>query len=348
MAIIDRVKYDGPGEVLVWRHPPDDLSWGTQVIVNQSQEALFFEGGKLLDLLGPGTHTLKTANIPLLRTLIKAPFGGETPFAAEIYFINKAAKMDVKWGTPNPIPLLDPKFNVALPVRAFGQFGVRIADSRAAVVQLTSTMKEFTVEALNNQFRGMLLTRAKDYLSEAIVKQKIHLLEINAYLEEISAAIHKRIEADFAGFGIQVVNFFVSSVDIPDNDDTVIRLKKALAEKAEAEILGGDLYRTKRTFDTMEKAAGTEGGGMGAGMGLGMGMGAGVGMGGLVGGLVGQAASPAPAAAAACPSCRAAAPAGAKFCQACGKPLGPAACPSCKAETPAGSKFCQACGKPIS
>ena len=162
MAIIDRVKYDGPSDVLIWRHPPDDLSWGTQVIVNQSQEALFYEGGKLLDLLGPGTHTLKTANIPLLRALVKVPFGGETPFAAEIYFINKAAKLDIKWGTPNPIPVLDPKYNVALPVRAFGQFGVRVADSKAAVVQLSGTLREFTVEALNNHFRGVLLTRAKD------------------------------------------------------------------------------------------------------------------------------------------------------------------------------------------
>src|SRR5687767_3347868 len=108
MAIIDRVKYDGPANVLIWRHPPDDLTWGTQVIVNQTQEVLFLSGGQIADVLGPGTHTLKTANIPLLRGLIKAPFGGETPFAAEVYFVNKAVHMDVKWGTANPIPLLDP------------------------------------------------------------------------------------------------------------------------------------------------------------------------------------------------------------------------------------------------
>ena len=152
MSIIDRVKFDGPASVLVWRHPPDDLTWGTQVIVNQAQEAVFFSGGQALDVLGPGTHTLKTANIPLLRGLIKAPFGGQTPFAAEVYYVNKAVNLDVKWGTANPIPVLDPKFNVFLPVRAFGQFGVQVADTRSFVVQLSGTLNEFTVENLSNYF----------------------------------------------------------------------------------------------------------------------------------------------------------------------------------------------------
>ncbi|MEE8424354.1 MAG: SPFH domain-containing protein, partial [Elusimicrobiota bacterium] len=185
MAIIDRVKYDGPGDVLVWRHPPDDLTWGTQVIVNQAQEAIFFKGGQALDVLGPGTHTLKSANIPLLRGLIKAPFGGNTPFAAEIYYINKATNLDVKWGTKSPIPILDPKYNIFLPVRAFGQFGVRIGDSRKFVVQLTGTQKQFTITALQDYFRGIILTKAKDYIAETIIRKKINLLEISAYLDDL-------------------------------------------------------------------------------------------------------------------------------------------------------------------
>ncbi|MDE2509662.1 MAG: SPFH domain-containing protein, partial [Elusimicrobia bacterium] len=176
MAIIDRVKYDGPANVLVWRYPPDNLSWGTQVIVNQSQEAIFFQGGAALDVLGPGTHTLRTANIPLLRKLIAAPFGGETPFAAEVYYVNKAVNLDVKWGTNNPIPILDPKYNVFLPVRAFGQFGIQVADSRSFVVQLSATSPQFTADQLSNYFRGVLLTKAKDYIAETIVKRRIDVL----------------------------------------------------------------------------------------------------------------------------------------------------------------------------
>ena len=324
MAIVDRVKYDGPANVLVWRYPPDDLSWGTQVIVNQTQEALFFKGGQVLDILGPGTHTLRTANIPLLRGLIKAPFGGETPFAAEIYYVNKAVNMDVKWGTNSPIPVLDPKFNVFLPVRAFGQFGIQIADSKSFIVQLSATNPQFTTDQLSNYFRGVLLTKAKDYIAETIIKEKINLLEIAAHLEEMSGALQTKLANDFATYGVKLVNFYLNSVDVPEDDDTVIRLKKALADKAELDILG-DKYQQKRTLDVMEKAAGNEGGGAGAGMGAGLGLGAGMSMGqqfgaAMQGGQIGGQGGPAGS------------PAGAKFCSSCGKAL------------VAGAKFCADCG----
>lgn len=354
MAIIDRVKYDGPPYVLVWRAPGDNLSWGTQVIVNQSQEAIFYKGGQALDVLPPGTHTLKTANIPLLRGLIAAPFGGETPFAAEIYYINKAVNLDVKWGTTNPIPVQDPKFNVFLPVRAFGQFGVQVADSRAFVTQIVGTLGEFSTDNLNNYFRGVLLTRAKDYIASAIVKQKINVLEISAHLQEMSEAIGKSLEADFARFGVRLVNFFLNSVDVPADDDTVIRLKKALADRAEMDILGTG-YNTKRTFDTLEKAAGNEGGNAGAGIGLGLGLGAGVGAGNLLGGMMSQV-NPASAAAAppamvarpagqTCPACKAEVAAGARFCAQCGQQMGAAKCAKCQAELAPGARFCSSCGE---
>lgn len=312
MTIIDRVKYDGPADVLVWRYPPDNLSWGTQVIVNQSQEALFFRGGQALDVLGPGTHTLRTANIPLLRGLIAAPFAGETPFAAEVYYINKAVNLDVKWGTNNPIPVQDPKFGVFLPVRAFGQFAVQVSDSRVFVTQLSATAKEFTSDQLSNYFRGVLLTKAKDYIAETIIKQKINLLEISAYLEDMSGAIQEKLSADFSKYGVKLVNFYLNSVDVPEDDDTVVRLKKALADKAELDILG-DKYQQKRTLDVMEKAAGNEGGVAGMGMGAGLGLGLGQMMAGAMGGT----------------------PAGAKFCSSCGKGLA------------VGAKFCADCGSKV-
>lgn len=350
MAIIDRVKYDGSSETLVWRHPPDDLTWGTQVIVNQSQEVLFYKGGQALDLLGPGTHTLKTLNIPLLRKFIKAPFGGDTPFAAEVYYINKATKLDVKWGTKSPIPILDPKYNIFLPIRAFGQFGVRVADSRKFVVQLAGTQNEFTASALTDYFRGIILTKAKDYIAETIIKKKINLLEISAYLEELSTEIQKKIEKDFSQFGIQLMHFMLQSVNVPEEDETVKRLKKALSEKAEIDILGGQNYKMKRTFDTMEGAAKNESGGgaMGGGMGLGMGLGAGAGMGSMMAGVMGSVASTQPQQVTSCTNgkCNAQVPATSKFCPECGKPVvAPTSkCPGCKADVAAGAKFCGNCG----
>ena len=353
MAIIDVVKFDGPADVLVWRHPVGDLTWGTQVIVNQTQEALFLKGGQIADTLGPGTHTLKTSNLPLLRSLVEAPFGGQTPFAAEIYFVNKAVNLDVKWGTTNPIPILDPVYRVALPVRGFGQFGVRVVDAKQLFTQLSATRQEFTTETLVQMFKGALMTRVKDYIAGVMLTRKIPLLEISAHLEEISQALAAKLGGDFGTYGVELVNFYVTSIDVPDEDESVQRLKKALADKAEMDIMG-EGYRTKRTFDTLEKAAGNEGVG-GAGMGLGMGMGAGAGFGNLMAGAMSQAAAqgaqagqgaPAKPAAVVCPGCRAENPQSARFCGSCGKSLGAARCSKCQAELAPGAKFCGACGAP--
>lgn len=346
MAIIDRVKYDGPPNVLVWRHPPDDLSWGTQVIVNQTQEALFLKGGEILDLLGPGTHTLRTANIPLLRTLIKIPFGGETPFAAEIYYVNRAVHMDVKWGTPTPIPLLDPVYQVPLPVRAHGQFAIRVVDSRKVFTQLSATASEFTLDAFSNLFRGVLLTRAKDYIAETMLRGKISLLEVAAHLEELSSALEKKLALDFGQYGVELVNFFVHSIDVPEDDDSARRLKKALAQKAELQILG-EGYKAVRAFEALEKAAENESGGAVAGVGLGVGLGAGVGVGGMMASALGQAAGEKSAPGIVCVSCRAESPAGSRFCVQCGKGLAGHKCAKCQAELFPGSKFCPGCGEKV-
>lgn len=353
MAMIDRVKYDGPKEVLAWRWPSDQLSWGTQVIVNQSQEALFFKGGQAVDILGPGTHTLKTANIPLLRSLVNIPFGDETPFAAEVYYINKAVNLDLKWGTKQPMPLLDPKYNVFLPIRAFGQFGIKVEDARKFVIQLVGTLDDFSNATVEEYFRGVLLTKVKDTIAESLVKDKISLLEITAHLEEISKVMHEKLRDDFAAFGVGLVNFFLNSVNVPEDDDSVVRLKKALAEKTEFDILGGDVYRTKRAFDTMEKAAGNEGGAAGAGMGMGMGLGAGFGMAGPMGGMMGSAMAGAVpqqgggAQTVQCAKCKNSVSASAKFCGDCGNPMvtATAHCPQCNADVPMGAKFCGNCGR---
>jgi len=313
MALIDRVKFDGPPGSLVWKFPNEELSWGAQVIVNQSQEALFFKGGKATDLLGPGTHQLDTANIPLLRGLIGAAFGGKTPFAAEIWFVNRAAQLDGKWGTKTPIPLLDPKFNVPLPVRAFGRYGVRVSDSRKLLTGLVGTLPSFTMESLGEHFRGLVMMKVKDYLAETVMNKKIGYLEITAYLEEISADLKGKLEGDFSAWGLELVNFILESVNVPEEDPVVQRLRKILTDKAEMDILGAD-YQRKRGLDIMEKAAESGGAGLGAGMGLGMGMGAGAEMGRLAAGALGGGAKK-------CGKCAADAPPGGKFCSSCGSAL---------------------------
>ncbi|MGQ0572469.1 MAG: zinc-ribbon domain-containing protein, partial [Armatimonadota bacterium] len=175
---------------------------------------------------------------------------------------------------------------------------------------------------------------------------KVDLLTISTKLDELSTALHEKMKGDFAHFGVELVNFFLQSVDVPEEDSTVVSLKKMLAEKAEIAVLGADNYRMKRTFDTMEKAAGSEGGGMGAGMGLGMGFGAG----GTMGQMMAQAiGTQAPKQVVACAKCSAQIAAASKFCPECGAPVITATgkCPDCHQDVAAGAKFCNNCGKKL-
>lgn len=349
MNIIDRVKYDGPSDVFAWRWPHDSLVLGTQVIVNQAQEALFFKNGQALDLFGPGRHTLKTANIPLLEHIVNLPFDNQSPFAAEIYYINKAVNMDMKWGTREPIPILEPVYNVFLPVRAFGQFAIKIKDSKKFVTSLVGTVQEFDQQQVLDYFRGHLMTRIKDYISEKVIKDKISLLQISAYLNEFSEALEHDIKDEFERFGIEVVNFYLSSINIPQDDTSVIKLKEMLAKKAEFDLYGQD-YDKVKMFDVAEKAAANEGQGVaGAGVGMGVGMGIGQQMSNMSAGLMDQQPSNKAAlqnSGPACISCAQPLPAKAKFCPDCGTEQKTAAkfCFECGTEKSPNAKFCSSCG----
>ncbi|ULQ59185.1 SPFH domain-containing protein [Brucepastera parasyntrophica] len=278
MAIVDVVKYNGPADTFVWKYPSVDLGTWTQLIVNESQEAVFFKGGRALDVFGPGRHTLDTANLPLLNKIINLPFGGKSPFTAEIWYINKLNVLDIKWGTPTPIQIQDPKYKVMVPVRSFGHFGIRIENSKQFMVKLVGTMPAFKQQDIVNHFRGLYITKVKDSISGYLVHKNVSILEINAYLVELSNYIKQKIEPFFAEYGIQVVNFYVNDINVPEDDEAVKTLKKALAKRAEMDIIGYN-YQQERSFDSLEGAAKNQGsfgsGFMGAGIGLGMGAAAG-------------------------------------------------------------------------
>ena len=349
MNIIDRVKYDGPSDVFAWRWPHDSLVWGTQVIVNQAQEALFFKNGQVLDLLGPGRHTLKTANIPLLEHIVNLPFDSQTPFAAEIYYINKAVNMDMKWGTQEPIPILEPIYNVFVPVRAFGQFAIQIKDAKKFVTSLVGTVQEFDQQQVLDYFRGHLMTRIKDYISEKVIKDKISLLQISAYLNEFSEALEQDIKDEFERFGIEIINFYLSSINIPEQDASVIKLKEMLSKKAEFDLYGQD-YDKVKMFDVAEKAAANEGQGVaGAGVGMGVGMGIGQQMSNMSADLMTQPQSDKEAlqnTGAVCISCTHTLPTNAKFCPECGTEQKPTVkfCSECGVKQSPDAKFCTSCG----
>ena len=352
MDIIDRVKYDGPSDVFAWRWPHDGLVWGTQVIVNQAQQAVFYKDGKALDVLEPGRHTLKTANIPLLEHIVNIPFGNETPFAAEIYFVNKAVNLDMKWGTQEPIPVLDPVYKVLVPVRAFGQFGMKIIDAKKFVAELVGTVDEFDAQQVSDYFRGHLMSRIKDFISAKIINDGVSILTISSQLNEMSAALKHDVSAEFNRFGIEIVNFYLSSINIPQDDDSVVRLKEMLAKKAEFDLYGED-YNTVKTFDVAEKAASNESEGNVAGAGVGMGVGMGIGnqMMNMNADMMdsGKATKTLSTndSSNCCCSCQKTLAAGANFCPDCGteQVKKPSFCTGCGCKTPESANFCPDCGK---
>lgn len=346
MALIDVVKWDpSPGEI-IYPFPEGEVSLGAQLIVRENQEAVLFKEGRALDTFRPGRHSLKTGNIPLLEKLINLPFGGKSPFPAEVYFVNKTEIPNQKWGTRVPILLQDPLYNIAVPVRAFGSYSIRVKDGRSFLLMAIGTWKAFTAEDVGSALRDMaILPKLQDFISETLYQQNMTVLKIMTLLEEIGIAGKAKVAEDFASFGVELVRFVVESINVPEEDESVKRLKKALADRAEIDILGQDAYKMRRTFDTMEKAASAEGGNlMGAGMGLGAGAGMGVAMSGMMQNVMSSAVST--PAKVLCPHCRGENAAQARYCSSCGKEMAAAgkSCPKCKTQLQGNVKFCPECG----
>ena len=350
MALFDVIKYNGGPDVLSWKYPTEELGTWSQLIVNEAQEAVLVKGGQVYDVFGPGRHTLSTANIPLLRHVVNLPFGGISPFTAEVWYINKAYNLDVRWGTPTPIQLQDPKFSVFVPVRANGTFGIRVSDSKKFLVKLVATLSSFDQDSLCRYFRGLYVSQIKDAVSTYLIEKKISALEVNAYLNELSASLQESIAPGMLPYGVELVSCFVNDISVPEDDEAVKQLKTALAKRAEMDVVGYN-YQQERTFDVLESAAKNESSGsasfMGAGMGLGMGLGAAKPFGTVFGDLAnGLDASGQSSSTVKCPNCGNAVPASAKFCPECGYALS-RRCPKCGTVFSGSPKFCPGCGEKL-
>lgn len=317
--ITDIIKYEGDNSTFIWKHPCEDFNSLTQLIVHESQEAIFMMNGQALDLFGAGRYTLETQNIPKIGKALNRTTDGQTPFHCEVYFINKTEQMAIKWGTDSKVQFMEPTYNFPISIGASGEMSLRAEDSRKLLLKLVGTEDFLGQENLTRYFRAFLMTKVKSYIAQVIREQKISIFEIDERLNEISSALLKMLQPDFADYGIALERFFITTIVKPDSEASYEKFKslhfRQYADIAEAKLRQqtavidaetqaqrtviesqamatkraqeGYNYQQERGFDVAQDVAQNEAVGQFTNMGVGFGTMAGVG--GAVGGAVGSA-----------------------------------------------------------
>ncbi|MBI4672754.1 MAG: SPFH domain-containing protein [Chloroflexi bacterium] len=278
--IIDVVQFlDETGREIVHREPPDgpgDFRLGSQVIVRESQMAVFFRDGKALDALGPGRHTITTANLPIISGMVGWATGGKSPFPAEVVFVNMRQFLDQKWGTPEPIAFRDPEFGMAR-LRAFGAYAYQVKDPQMFVNVIVGQQGIFTTDQIADYLRSMIVSKLADLLGE----QKKSLLDLPSVYSEISAGSKANLADDFGALGLALLQFYVTA--ITPTEETA----KAIDERASMGAIGNmDAYLKFKAARALGDAAQNPSGGA---AGTGVGVGAGLGMGAMMAGALGDA-----------------------------------------------------------
>ena len=272
MGIFDKIKgelidviewTDDNTETMVWRFPRhnNEIKQGAKLTVRESQSAVFVNEGNVADVFSPGMYDLYTQNLPVLSTLKGWKHGFESPYKAEVYFVAMRNFTDRKWGTKNPIMLRDPEFG-PVRLRAFGSYALKVGDPYKFIKEIAGTDGRFESSEITDQLRNLIITRFTDALGES----KIPILDLAANYDELSDFIQKKINPEFQELGVEITKFLVENISLPKN------VEEALDKRSSMGIIGDlNKYTQYQTANSIEKAAGTPGGGMGQGMGMGMG-----------------------------------------------------------------------------
>ena len=371
LSIAQVIKYEGDNSTFIWKHPTTDFNIGSQLIVHESQEAVFFYNGQALDSFGPGRHTLITANLPLIGRVLNRIMGDESPFHCEVYFINKTEQMAIKWGTDTKIEYIEPTYGFPIQLGACGEMNVRLADGRKLLVHVVGTEKGLTQAQLLQRFRAFLLIHLKPTLVSQIKANHISVFEIDEHLQSLSEIVKGLLVPEFSNYGLSLEQFFITSVVKPEDDKNYRRFKeihyRQYTDLAEAKLrqqvgvidqqtaaqrmvieaqglaqkrtLEGFTYQDERGFDVAERLASNQAVGQMTNMGIGMGMIAGVGgtvgnqVGSILQNTLGQSAQNVPAGQGAAQP----------------PPAGNAGtkCAKCGAGLPPNAKFCLQCGEKV-
>ena len=239
-GVISVIKYEGPNDVFAWKHPIEDFNSGTQLIVHESQEAIFYKDGKALDLFGSGRYALETNNIPLMRDTFNLPSNAETMFHAEVYFVNLTTQMGIKWGTDSKVRFFDPASGIPVEIGACGSFNLRITNSRKFLVKVVGTTSGFNQSEILNgdavgfttgKFKSLIMNKVKSYLARIIKEQNINILEVDEHMDELSVAMRDAINENLDDYGMVMPEFFITTIQTPDDDPNFRRLKQQFADK---------------------------------------------------------------------------------------------------------------------
>jgi membrane protease subunit (stomatin/prohibitin family) len=349
MSILDKVKdaamnqfieviewLDESKDTLLYRFPVagQEIKNGAQLIVRESQAAVFVFEGQVADVFEPGRYTVEGGNTPILSKLGAWKYGFNSPIKSEVYFVNTKQFTDLKWGTSNPIMLRDADFGIVR-LRAFGAYSLRVADPSEFIRQIAGTNAQFQTEDIDGQLKRAIVTE----FSDAIGEMKIPALDLAAQYKEMGEAIRAKINEDFRGYGLEVTKFYVENISLPPE------VEAAMDKRASMGALGdAQKYMQFQAADALRDAAQNEGGGAGLGAGLGAGFAVGGQMANAFG--AGPQGSGGGASTVACPNCGKQNVTGAKFCADCGGKMEVAKvpCVKCGAELREGAKFCSECG----
>ncbi|MFZ1375819.1 MAG: SPFH domain-containing protein [Geothrix sp.] len=259
---------DDSTDTLAWRFPMrgQEIQNGGQLVVRESQEAVFVNEGQMADVFKPGTHRLTTQNLPILATLKGWKYGFESPFKSDVYFISTKLYNDLKWGTSNPIMMRDADFGM-LRIRAFGIYSLKVVDSATFLRQLVGTNGVYTVPDISEQLRKTIMSRFTDILGEA----KIPALDLAAKYDEISDLVRQKLQEEFKTMGLELSKFFVENISLPEEVEAMMDKRTSVGMMAP--VMGA--YTQMQVADSIPLAAQNPGGvaGLGMGMGVGFGMG---------------------------------------------------------------------------
>jgi membrane protease subunit (stomatin/prohibitin family) len=358
MGILDAIRsqfieviewLDDSGNTLLYRFPVQgqEIKNGAKLTVRESQTAVFVFQGQIADVFPPGLYTIDGGNTPILTKLGAWKYGFNSPFKAEVYFVNTKQFTDLKWGTPNPVMMRDTDFGMVR-LRAFGIYSMRVADAAAFIKEIAGTNAHFVTEDIEGQLKRTLVSGFSDALSES----KIAALDLASNYDELGKFTRSKLNEDFKSFGLELTKFVIENISLP------AEVEAAMDKRTSMGVIGDvGRYAQFQAADAMRDAAQNPSGGAGLGAGLGAGFAVGNAMAGAMSDAIKQKGTESSSSAAAgvsaagavtkCVKCSAQLQVGAKFCNECGAKQEAAKCSNCQNELKPGAKFCDECGTKV-